>query len=59
MRSPLGSEERGVGWPRIVVGEAAHMASTELQYTIPDVDCGHAVPDNIDMADGASSSPKG
>ena len=27
IRSPLGSEERGVGCPRVVVGAAAHMAS--------------------------------
>lgn len=27
MRSPFGSDERGVACPRVVVGEAAHMAS--------------------------------
>lgn len=27
IRSPLGSEERGVGCPRVVVGAAAQMAS--------------------------------
>lgn len=27
IRSPLGSDERGVGCPRVVVGDAAQMAS--------------------------------
>jgi hypothetical protein len=30
MRSPLGSDERGVGCPRVVVGEAAQMASVRV-----------------------------
>jgi hypothetical protein len=29
IRSPLGSEDRGVGWPLFVVGDAAQMASGE------------------------------
>ena len=32
MRSPLGSEERGVGCPRAVVGDAAHMASVLISF---------------------------
>ena len=27
MRSPFASEESGVGWPRVVLGDAAQMAS--------------------------------
>jgi hypothetical protein len=30
MRSPFASEERVVGWPRVVVGDAAQMASVFL-----------------------------
>ena len=32
IRSPLGSEDSWVGWPRVVVGAAAHMASIVYQY---------------------------
>jgi hypothetical protein len=34
MRSPLGSEESGVAWPRVVVGEAAQMASVVVQWGV-------------------------
>ena len=30
IRSPLGSDERGVACPRVVVGEAAQMASVSV-----------------------------
>ena len=32
--SPLGSEDKGVGWPRVVVGEAAQIASAMSRQTV-------------------------
>lgn len=51
MRSPLASEESGVGWPRVVPGDAAHMAS---ERRVSGKECNtricQALPAAIDMA---------
>lgn len=54
IRSPLESLDRGVGDPRVVLGEAAQMASAraELDYHTNDVHRWQkaCIPEDIDMA---------
>lgn len=44
IRSPFGSAERGVGCPRVVVGEAAHMASVCVSTSAVNRDAKGGVP---------------
>jgi hypothetical protein len=48
IRSPLGSEESGVGWPRVVVGDAAQIASAHFSNNTAYCALG-TIPDTRDM----------